>query len=64
VTQFSTKLETKFGPSQRADMMGPNALRFLGFHDDCGKPSAKSRNAIRLRSFYGDTPQPAWLALT
>jgi predicted TIM-barrel fold metal-dependent hydrolase len=63
VKAFQTKLDKRFGPDQRADAMGTNALRFLGFLDDQGKKpaAAAGRNRARLRRFYGQVPQPTWL---
>src|SRR5450432_3418242 len=58
VTQFNAKLGKKFGEVVRADIMGTNALRFLGF---AGDATAK-RNRARLRAFYGAQPLPSWLA--
>ena len=62
VKQFTAKLTAKFGAAVRADIMGTNALRFLGFLDDQGRKPAANRNRARLRRFYGTLPQPAWLA--
>jgi predicted TIM-barrel fold metal-dependent hydrolase len=57
VTQFNAKLGKKFGDVVRADIMGTNALRFLGFAGD----ATARRNRARLRSFYGAQPLPSWL---
>jgi predicted TIM-barrel fold metal-dependent hydrolase len=62
VKQFTTKLMAKFGPAVTTDIMGTNALRFLGLLDDQGRKPAANRNRARLRRFYGAVPQPAWLA--
>jgi len=40
--------------------MGRNALRFLGFLDDAGRPRAGAA-AARLRRFYGRASWPPWL---
>jgi predicted TIM-barrel fold metal-dependent hydrolase len=64
VKQFTSKLAASFGPAMRDDIMRTNALQFLGFLDECGKPSVSSRNATRLRSFYGATALPSWLSTT
>jgi predicted TIM-barrel fold metal-dependent hydrolase len=60
VDAFTIALEDAFGAEVRRDMMGRNALRFLGFLDDAGKP-ANTRPAQRLRAFYGTAPRPGWL---
>lgn len=49
-----------FSPAELADVMGRNALRFLGFLDEEGRPRA-GLAARRLRAFYGNAPRPAWL---
>ena len=43
-----------------ADLMGRNALRFLGLLDDDGRPRNGSA-AARLRAFYAGAARPAWL---
>jgi predicted TIM-barrel fold metal-dependent hydrolase len=43
-----------------ADVMGRNALRFLGFLDDAGHPRSGAA-AVRLRRFYAHAPLPPWL---
>jgi predicted TIM-barrel fold metal-dependent hydrolase len=62
VKKFTEKLTAKFGAAVCADIMGTNALRFLGFLDAAGNKPAGNRNRARLRKFYGAVPQPAWLA--
>jgi predicted TIM-barrel fold metal-dependent hydrolase len=54
-------LSTVFRPEEVADIMGRNALRFLGFLDDDNRPRP-GRAARRLRRLYGETPTPIWLA--
>jgi predicted TIM-barrel fold metal-dependent hydrolase len=46
-----------------ADVMGRNALRFLGFLDDAGHPRSGA-GAARLRRFYAGAPLPPWLPPT
>ncbi len=46
--------------AELADVMGRNALRFLGFLDDQNRPRAGLASR-RLRAFYGNAPRPAWL---
>jgi predicted TIM-barrel fold metal-dependent hydrolase len=53
--------EGALGPSITRNVMGYNALRFLGFIDDQNRVR-DGRAAGRLRSFYGEMPKPAWLA--
>jgi predicted TIM-barrel fold metal-dependent hydrolase len=60
VTQFRATLGGLLGPDGLADLMGRNALRFLGFLDDEGRPRAGA-SARRLRRFYAAAPAPAWL---
>jgi predicted TIM-barrel fold metal-dependent hydrolase len=62
VKQFVAKLTAKFGAPFCSDVMGTNALRFLGFLDADGHKPAAGRNRARLRKFYGALPQPTWLA--
>jgi predicted TIM-barrel fold metal-dependent hydrolase len=57
VTQFNAKLGKRFGDVVRADIMGTNALRFLGFAGD----ATARRNRARLRACYGAQPLPSWL---
>jgi predicted TIM-barrel fold metal-dependent hydrolase len=54
-------LAQRFPDDEVADVMGRNALRFLGFLDEDDRPRA-GRAARRLRAFYGDAPHPSWLA--
>jgi predicted TIM-barrel fold metal-dependent hydrolase len=60
VGQFRATLGGLLGPEGIADLMGRNALRFLGFLDDDGRPRAGA-SAARLRAFYAGAPRPAWL---
>jgi predicted TIM-barrel fold metal-dependent hydrolase len=60
VGQFRATLGGLLGPDGLADLMGRNALRFLGFLDDDGRPRAGA-SAARLRRFYAGAPAPAWL---
>ena len=60
VGQFRATLAGLLGPDGLADLMGRNALRFLGFLDDDGRPRAGA-SAARLRRFYAGAPAPAWL---
>jgi predicted TIM-barrel fold metal-dependent hydrolase len=62
VTEFQRKLEAWFGPAARRDIMGRNALRFLGFLDDDSRPLPGNKNRRRLRAFYAGEPLPDWLA--
>jgi predicted TIM-barrel fold metal-dependent hydrolase len=60
VDRFRATLGELLGPEGLADVMGRNALRFLGFLDDEGRP----RNGVaaaRLRQFYAAAPLPPWL---
>jgi hypothetical protein len=59
--RFRTVLGTLLSPDELADVMGRNALRFLGLLDDDNRPRAGA-SARRLRAFYGPAPRPAWLA--
>ena len=60
VDQFRATLGGLLGPDGLADLMGRNALRYLGFLDDDGRPRAGA-SAARLRRFYAGAPAPAWL---
>lgn len=60
VRQFRATLGGLLGPDGVADLMGRNALRFLGFLDDDGRPRAGASTA-RLRRFYAGAPAPVWL---
>jgi len=53
-------LETRFGAKVRGDIMGRNALRFLGFSGPDDRPAA-SGNQRRLLAFYGQEKPPSWL---
>ena len=61
VGQFRATLGGLLGPEGLADLMGRNALRFLGFLDEDGR-SRPGASAARLRGFYAGAPAPAWLA--
>jgi len=60
VDQFRATLGGLLGPEGLADLMGRNALRFLGFLDDDGRPRAGAA-AARLRRFYGGVSAPGWV---
>ncbi len=60
VAKFRSTFALLLSPDGVADVMGRNALRFLGFLDDAGRPRAGAA-AGRLARFYGRTPAPAWL---
>ena len=60
VGQFRATLGGLLGPAGLADLMGRNALRFLGFLDDDGQ-ARSGASAARLRRFYAGAPAPAWL---
>jgi len=60
VGQFRAVLGGLLGSDGLADLMGRNALRFLGFLDDDGHPRGGA-SAARLRQFYGGMPAPGWL---
>ena len=60
VDQFRATLGGLLGPGGLADLMGVNALRFLGLVDDDGRPR-DGASAARLRRFYAGAPPPAWL---
>ena len=60
VRQFRATLAGLLGPEGLADLMGRNALRYLGFLDDDGRPRAGA-SAVRLRAFYAGAPRPVWL---
>jgi hypothetical protein len=70
VDQFTQMLDRDFAwlPDARADVMGRNALRFLGFIDDANRFNPTNRNRLRLKAFYaaaggpaGAIAAPAWL---
>ncbi|HVY39294.1 MAG TPA: amidohydrolase family protein [Polyangia bacterium] len=60
IDRFRAVLSPVLTPDASADLMGRNALRFLGFLDeqDAPRPGAAAR---RLRAFYGAAPRPPWL---
>jgi predicted TIM-barrel fold metal-dependent hydrolase len=58
--RFRATLGGPLGPESLADVMGRNALRFLGFLDDDGRPRG-GLAAARLRRFYAGAPLPSWL---
>jgi predicted TIM-barrel fold metal-dependent hydrolase len=60
VAKFRSTFGILLPPDGVADVMGRNALRFLGFLDDGGRPRAGAA-AARLARFYGPTPAPLWL---
>ncbi len=61
VERFRSVLGALLSPDELADVMGRNALRFLGLLDDENRSRAGAA-ARRLRAFYGPAPRPAWLA--
>jgi predicted TIM-barrel fold metal-dependent hydrolase len=61
IERFGAVLGPVLTPDERADVMGRNALRFLGFLDDQNRPRSGAA-ARRLRAFYGAAPRPSWLA--
>ncbi len=61
VDRFRTVLSPLLTADELADVMGRNALRFLGLLDEENRPRAGA-SARRLRAFYGPAPRPAWLA--
>ena len=60
VSRFRSTLAEVLTPDEVADVMGRNALRFLGLLDDANRPRA-GKAAARLRRFYGGAPLPPWL---
>jgi predicted TIM-barrel fold metal-dependent hydrolase len=60
VDRFRATLGGLLGPEGLADVMGRNALRFLGFLDDAGRPRVGLASR-RLRTFYGGALTPSWL---
>jgi predicted TIM-barrel fold metal-dependent hydrolase len=60
VAKFRGTFAVLLPPDGVADVMGRNALRFLGFFDDAGRPRVGAA-AARLARFYGRTPTPSWL---
>jgi predicted TIM-barrel fold metal-dependent hydrolase len=61
VERFRAVLGPLLTPDETADLMGRNALRFLGLLDDQNRPRLGAA-ARRLRAFYGAGPRPPWLA--
>lgn len=61
VDRFRSVLGAVLNPDELADVMGRNALRFLGLLDEQNRPRAGAA-ARRLRAFYGAAPRPLWLA--
>jgi predicted TIM-barrel fold metal-dependent hydrolase len=59
--RFRAVLGEVLTPGELDDVMGRNALRFLGFLDDDNRPRS-GKAAARLRRFYGGALAPAWLA--
>lgn len=63
VDAFYDSLSGAFDAPQVGDLMGTNALRFLGILGDDGQPDGENRNRRRLLAFYaaeGVTP-PEWM---
>ena len=60
VGQFRATLGGQLGPEGLADLMGRNALRFLGLLDDDGRPR-NGAAAARLRQLYAGWFRPVWL---
>jgi predicted TIM-barrel fold metal-dependent hydrolase len=62
VTAFTAAFEQHDGWIA-TDILGGNALRFLGFIGDDGAFLPKNRNRVRLAAFYksAGVPSPAWL---
>jgi predicted TIM-barrel fold metal-dependent hydrolase len=60
VERFRATLGGLLGPDGLADVTGRNALRFLGFLDDEGRPRGGAA-AARLRQFYAGARLPSWL---
>lgn len=61
VDRFRSVLGPVLTADELADLMGRNALRFLGLLDEQNRPRAGA-SAHRLRAFYGAAPRPVWLA--
>jgi predicted TIM-barrel fold metal-dependent hydrolase len=62
--QFLDAFSQAFGGAfehLKADLLGNNALRFLGFLDEDGLKDTANRNRSRLLAFYGVLPRPRWL---
>ena len=60
VERFRLVLSAVLTPDELADVMGRNALRFLGFLDEQNRPRSGAA-ARRLRAFYGSARLPPWL---
>jgi predicted TIM-barrel fold metal-dependent hydrolase len=60
VEKFRATFARLFDAGGVGDVMGGNALRFLGFLDDAGQPRS-GLAAARLRRFYGGAALPPWL---
>jgi predicted TIM-barrel fold metal-dependent hydrolase len=63
--RFRSTLAAVLTPDEVDDVMGRNALRFLGLLDDANRPRS-GKTAARLRRFYatavaGGAPLPPWL---
>jgi len=61
VERFRSVLGGLLSPDETADLMGRNALRFLGLLDDQNRPRAGAASR-RLHAFYAGAARPAWLA--
>jgi predicted TIM-barrel fold metal-dependent hydrolase len=61
VDAYHQVFQDRFGAAVRTDVMGGNALRFLGLLDDGGRP-ADTPSRRRLLAFYDAEPLPSWLA--
>jgi hypothetical protein len=48
-------------PDDVAPFLATNALRFLGFLDEAGRPDRSNQNFQRLAAFYREHPLPTWL---
>jgi predicted TIM-barrel fold metal-dependent hydrolase len=60
VGKFRATFARLFDAGGVGEVMGGNALRFLGFLDDAGQPRSGPA-AARLRRFYGGAALPLWL---
>jgi len=60
VEKFRATFARLLGAGAVGDVMGGNALRFLGFLDDAGQPRS-GLAAARLRRFYAGAALPPWL---
>ena len=63
VEKFRATFAQLLDASGVGDVMGGNALRFLGFLDDAGQPRS-GLAAARLRRFYAGAALPPWLPRT